>query len=137
MDQGTISLPVLSGYFPSTAVYREPRIVQKDMLAFVAKHGSALIEAPTGCGKTAVEYAVAQAMRATSNGTVFIITPNKTILEQISVEFPDLPIALGRNEHPCLYYNGMNRATPEMVEILRLDKNNPRADAIPCSLLQG
>ncbi|MDO8510472.1 MAG: helicase C-terminal domain-containing protein [bacterium] len=134
-DTQRISLPVLLNNFPSTAVYRDPRRVQTDMLEFVAKHGSSLIEAPTGSGKTAVEYAIAHAAK-NKFGTTFIITPNKTILDQIRTEFPDLWYALGRNEHPCLYYvENKKTLTPITVEGLRLDPENPRADEIPCSFL--
>ncbi len=136
MGGRTISLPVLMKHFPSTAVYREPRTVQTDMLGHVAKHGSALIEAPTGSGKTAVEYAIGMAMRSESDGSVFLITPNKTILDQIRLEFKDLPVALGRNEHPCLYYQADKNPDSAALEELRMDSENPRADQIPCSFLQ-
>ncbi len=136
MGQKTISLPVLKTHFPSTAVYREPRVVQNDMLEFYAEHGSAIIEAPTGTGKTAVEFAIANYMRTQTDGTVFIITPTKTILDQIRIEFPDLPVALGRNEHPCLYYRNEPRVSSETLETLVDDPENPRADQIPCSFLQ-
>jgi Rad3-related DNA helicase len=100
------------------------------MLEFVAREigkakvaGSAvttlLVESGTGSGKTAIEYAIPKAVESCGGKTLFLITPNKTLVDQIKQEFPDLKVALGRNEHPCLYY-----------------EDEFRADEIPCSFLQ-
>ena len=130
-----ISLPVLMDSFPRTAHYRAPRKAQESILQFVSQHSSALIQGPTGVGKSAVEYAVAQAAAKEFDGTSFIITPNKTILEQISQEFPDLRVALGRNEHPCLYYEDEEKIAPERLAVMKDDSAVPRAHEIPCSFL--
>ncbi|HXK31523.1 MAG TPA: DEAD/DEAH box helicase family protein, partial [Candidatus Paceibacterota bacterium] len=126
-----LSLPVLREHFPSTAHYRRPWKVQEEMLAFVAgeitkakvagdEALTTIIESGTGTGKTAVEYTLLRAAEAKGGKTLFLITPNKTLVDQIRKEFPGLKVALGRNEHPCLYY-------PD---------EELRADEIPCSLLQ-
>ena len=134
----SLSLETLLDHFPQTRVYRKPRQAQEDIFAFIAKQplNSALVEASTGIGKTAVEYAIAQAAVAEIGGTAFIVTPNKTIVDQIRKEFPNLKVALGRNEHPCLYYEeDKGHITSARVVHLTQLKENPRADAVPCSLL--
>ncbi|HZT35453.1 MAG TPA: DEAD/DEAH box helicase family protein, partial [Nitrososphaera sp.] len=76
------------------------------MLSAISENPQGLVaESPTGSGKTAVEYTVLAAARSQGPGPFFFIVPNKTLVEQISREFPDLRVALGRNEHPCLYYD--------------------------------
>src|SRR3989344_5431623 len=115
------SLPLLQACFPKNGEYRHgPRTIQENIMEFVSKNGSSIIEAPTGTGKTAVEYAVLRACQKQGYKHCFLITPNKTILTQIVNEgFEGVKIALGRNEHLCLYYD------------------EPRkADEIPCSYLQ-
>lgn len=125
-----LSLPVLMEHFPSTTKYRRPWKVQEEMLGFVASEvkkakangageTTLIIESGTGTGKTAVEYAILKAMESCGGKTLYLITPNKTLVNQIKQEFPDIKIALGRNEHPCLYY-------PD---------EELRADEIPCSML--
>lgn len=125
-----LSLPVLREHFPSTAKYRRPWKVQEDMLAFVASEAkkakannapvtTLILESGTGTGKTAVEYTILRALQALGGKSLYLVTPNKTLVDQIKQEFP-IKIALGRNEHPCLYY-------PE---------EELRADEIPCSLLR-
>lgn len=108
----------LEGAFPSN---KFPRmwVSQRQSLDHIAIHGSSLIESPTGTGKTAVEYAILNAVRAKGRGPLFLIVPNKALVGQIEQEFPSLTVALGRNEHPCLYYEG----------------EELKADEIPCSLL--
>lgn len=115
---------LLLAAFPTSSTRRAPWVSQTEMLKLVSEHGSITIESPTGSGKTAVEYAILNAASLRGKRPLFLITPNKTILQQISQEFPDLKIALGRNEHLCHYYDNK---LPE-------DKR-PRADEIPCSLL--
>ena len=87
-------------------------------MEFVAKNGSAIIESPTGSGKTAVEFAIAKAAESEGHKPVFLIVPNKTVLEQTASEFPGaFKVALGRNEHPCLYYHDdKDELTPKYVE---------------------
>jgi len=116
------SLPLLQACFPKNGEYRHgPRTIQENIMEFVSKNGSSIIEAPTGTGKTAVEYAVLRACQKQGYKHCFLITPNKTILTQIVNEgFEGVKIALGRNEHLCLYYD------------------EPRkADEIPCSMLKS
>lgn len=111
-----LSLPVLQGNFPRR--FSRPRDVQTEMLGFIARHGASIIEAPTGTGKTAVEAAILQAAQSKGGSPLFLLVPNKTILQQIAKEYPELRVALGRNEHECLYY-----------------EDSYQADEVPCSLL--
>lgn len=115
-----LGLEALESCFPVTGKYRNgPWKGQQQIMEFVAGHGSSTVESPTGTGKTAVEYAILEAARQKLSGSCFLITPNKTLVTQISQEFPGMKIALGRSEHECLYY-----------------EQPYRADEIPCSMLK-
>lgn len=94
-----------------------------------------IFESPTGSGKTAVEYTIAKAIEETQGGPVFIITPNKTLVQQISTLHPDVKVAYGRHEHPCLYYEIKEMLNPRYVSELYA-KPNLRADEIPCLTLK-
>lgn len=117
------SLPLLQACFPTVGEYRHgPRTIQGDIMAFVSENGSAIIEAPTGTGKTVVEYAILRACEKLGFQHCFLITPTKTILEQILKEgFEGVKVAFGRNEHKCLYYK---------------DEQH-KADEVPCSMLKS
>ncbi|MEK7621747.1 MAG: DEAD/DEAH box helicase [Patescibacteria group bacterium] len=133
-----LSLPVLQANFPRMGKYRSVWKEQEQSMAFVAENGSALVESPTGSGKTAIQYAITQAAQNEGRKPVFLIVPNKTILEQTANEFPGaFKIALGRNEHPCLYYHDdKEELTPSFVRDLYADPEAIRADEIPCSFLR-
>lgn len=116
-----LGLPVLQAHFPRGGKYRHgPWKSQEEILGFIAKNGASIIESPTGTGKTAVEYAILRAAQEREGGPLFLVTPNKTLVEQIHQEFPGLKVALGRNEHECLYY-----------------EESFRADEVPCSMLKN
>lgn len=115
-----LSLSELQTSFPTSGKYHNgPWKSQEEILDFVAKHSSCIVQSPTGTGKTAVEYAILKAAQNRGDRSLFLITPNKTIVEQISREFPDVKVALGRNEHLCLYY-----------------EQAYGADEVPCYLLE-
>ncbi len=101
------------------------RDVQADALEFIAsKKGRALLEIPTGEGKTAVGFTVARRYGLKSDGPVFYVTPTKAQVEQVVNMFPEGTVrALGRAEFPCLYYadRGADGVT---------------AEASPCYLLR-
>lgn len=78
-----------------------------------------ILELPTGSGKTAVGYTFLRALAKKGAAPLFYITPTKTLVEQVKQLHPDVSVAYGRNEHPCLYFPG----------------ENLQADEIPCSLL--
>lgn len=115
---------------------------QKQMLDILTqrlsagKRGVFIFEAPTGSGKTAVEYTIAKAIEETQGGPVFIITPTKTLVEQIAQLHPDVKVAYGRHEHPCLYYEPKDVLTPEYVQSLYSNPENLKADEIPCLTLR-
>lgn len=79
---------------------------------------SVLLEAPTGSGKTVIGYTFLRAILRDGGRMLFFIVPTKTLVEQVQSFFPDVIVAFGRNEHPCLFYQGQFRA-----------------DDVPCSLL--
>src|SRR4051812_25087017 len=127
-SNGRITFTSLASAFP-TDKYPVMRGNQRVALEFYAKYPQSILELPTGEGKTAIEYTILQAAARQKKNPLFLITPNKTILQQIHQEFPDLTVVLGRNEHPCFYY--------EDDEIVRFDmkvgETTYRADEIPCS----
>ncbi|OJI06453.1 hypothetical protein BK004_03495 [bacterium CG10_46_32] len=91
----------------------------------IAESGlTALIEAPTGSGKTATGYTFlsAIALRARKSpqfkGRLVYVAPNKALVGQVQNMHPDVKVALGRNEHTCSYYDGIHQA-----------------DEVPCSFL--
>jgi len=140
-----LSLPVLQANFPCGGKYRNgPWKKQETIMQFVANNGAGIIESPTGSGKTAVEYTILKAAQSEGRKTLFLITPNKTILEQIQKEFSDLKVALGRNEHQCLYYEGGFQADEVPCSMLkdcpyRVDQKTGRTtekDVEPCPYLQ-
>src|SRR3989344_874532 len=78
-------------------------------------------QSPVGTGKTALGYTFLKAKEKQGGTHLLYSTPNKTQVEQVKAMFPDVKIALGRNEHPCLY--------PGYAD------ESPKADDIPCSML--
>ena len=94
---------------------------QREALEQIARHGSMLLELPTGSGKTAVGMAVLRALAKRGDGPLFYIVPTKSLVGQVKEMFPEVVEAYGRNEYDCLYY--------EPDEFFK-------ADEIPCLLLQ-
>jgi len=80
--------------------------------------GVVVLQMPTGSGKTCIAYTFLEALERTGKRQLLYVVPNKTIVNQVKELHPDVAVAYGRNEHPCLYY-----------------EDKPRADEIPCSLL--
>ncbi len=138
-DRKHLDLQVLQACFPRTGKFTHgPWRGQDQMMEFMAQNGSCTIESPTGSGKTPVMYAAMGCARRQFGGTCILIEPNKTLVQQTAMEFPDLTVALGRSEHPCLYYLGSHGiALPEDAAELLDDERVPRADTVPCSLLRN
>lgn len=98
---GRLTEALIRKHFP----YEKFRNNQTIIIKFVAENEwCCLIEGPTGTGKTGVEYAVLKAAGSIGIRPLFFITPTKAILEGIARKFPDVTVALGRNEHPCYFY---------------------------------
>jgi Rad3-related DNA helicase len=113
----------LEGNFPFD---RHPVMRGAQKLAFSAinadrAHGetTTVLEAPVGSGKTDIGYTYLSALADKGATSLFYVVPNKTLVEQVLDQHPDVQVAYGRNEHPCLYY-------PD---------EKLQADEIPCSLL--
>lgn len=98
---------------------------QEESFAAIAKNNGVLtIEAPTGSGKTGTGYTFLKALqRRGEEGALLYITQNKYQVAQVKLFHPDVKIAYGRNEHPCLYYKKED-GSPKF-----------KADEIPCSFL--
>ncbi|MHA2063383.1 MAG: DEAD/DEAH box helicase family protein, partial [Candidatus Thorarchaeota archaeon] len=112
--------------FPSD-VHPEIWPNQREALEVIGReNGRALLELPTGSGKTAIAIAYLSALQRTGARTLFYIVPTKALVNQIRQFFPDdVRIAYGRNEHICLYYEDEDGEDGEFV----------RADEVPCSML--
>jgi Rad3-related DNA helicase len=141
-QQHRIPLQLLLDCFPGNEPYNgRPRKAQQDMLAHIAEHGSCLVEAATGSGKSGVAYAFLKAGQKLleskgETGPLYWVTPTKALVGQILDEFPndpDIKTALGRNDHVCLYYIENKEAiTSARIPLLLADPVVPRADEIPC-----
>ncbi len=115
-----LTLPLLQSNFSSALT---PRKNQEAMMAFLAQHGSAIIEAPPGEGKSEVEFAYLKAAESLGHQPCVLVVPTKTIAEQFKTMFPHAKVAMGRHDYQCLHplYEGR---TPL-----------PMADEIPCLML--
>lgn len=104
MAEGRIRLTVreLEKAFPTNAKIRSARPIQRDVMQAIAD-GASIIEAPTGTGKTALEFAVAQVLKAKAakGESVFVVFPTKALVEQACREHPDMIGVLGQNDHIC------------------------------------
>lgn len=94
-----VNVERLVAHFP----FREPRAIQQAAFETVAAsaHG-ALLELPTGEGKTAIGIAVLRAVEGP--GGRYYVTPTKVQAEQIARDYPGVDLVYGRGEYPCDYY---------------------------------
>lgn len=91
----------------------------------------ATLEIATGEGKTAMEVTIARTAKKHLK-TCFVVTPTKTVLEQIRQRFPDdFTIALGRGDFPCFYYE------QKKADLTHESKTKFKADEVPCSMLHS
>jgi Rad3-related DNA helicase len=120
----------LKSQFPTDGEFKDGmRPKQEVGLRFVGEKGSAILELPTGEGKTAMEVTIARTAKKHFK-SCFLVTPTKTVLEQIRQRFPnDFTIALGRGDFPCFFYE------PDKENLSALSKTKFKADQIPCSML--
>lgn len=127
--RGRLSEAHLITHFPYKEMGAESiRSGQQTMIEFIAKNPQAIIESPTGSGKSGVEYAILRACQSIGIGPRNIIVPTKTIAEQFKQIYPGLHVAFGRGENPCYYYNEeKHNLTPEIAKF--------KANEIPCSVL--
>ena len=121
----------LKSQFPKDSEFKDGmRPAQETGLRFVGEKGSCVLELPTGLGKTAMEVAIARAAKKHFK-SCFLVTPTKTVLEQIRQRFPDdFTVALGRNDFPCFFYERGKEG------LGRDSKTKFKADEIPCSMLR-
>ena len=121
----------LKSQFPKDGEFKDGmRPAKETGLRFVGEKGSCVLELPTGLGKTAMEVAIARAAKKHFK-SCFLVTPTKTVLEQIRQRFPDdFTVALGRNDFPCFFYERGKEG------LGRDSKTKFKADEIPCSMLR-
>lgn len=101
----------------------KPRKNQDLMMEFLAQHGSAIIEAPTGEGKSDVEVAYLKALGELGTQPCTLIVPTKTIAQQFSIMFPHAKVAMGRHDYECVH------------PLYEARTPLPMADEIPCLML--
>lgn len=102
--------------------YRDLRPNQRRSFEIIAgRNASCLLEEPVGSGKTLVGYSFLRALQEQGRYPLFYVTQTKAQVEQVHTLHPDLQVAYGRHEYPCLYYE------PD---------ESYKADEIPCLLLQ-
>ncbi|HEY4514775.1 MAG TPA: helicase C-terminal domain-containing protein [Candidatus Paceibacterota bacterium] len=118
---GKLTFKELEKSFP-WSVHRTMTGNQEEGLRFIAENdGRALLETPTGSGKTAIGLTFLRALATRNEGSHYYVVPTKALVGQVLEQYPgkDLVAAYGRNEHECLYY----------------EDEELQADQIPCTLL--
>lgn len=106
-------------HFPHKTV----REVQDGALNVLANSNGAILEVPTGEGKTAIGMTVLQTAAARGEGPNYYVTPTKTLVEQAKTKYPqDTTHIFGRSEYPCEYY-------------IQLDIEGVSAHDSPCYML--
>ena len=120
----------LKSQFPTDGEFKDGMRPKQELgLKYVGEKGSAILELPTGEGKTAIEVTIARTAKKHFK-RCFLVTPTKTVLEQIHQRFPDdFTIALGRSDFPCFYYE------KRKDDLTSESKTKFKADEIPCSML--
>jgi len=129
--QKHLSLQNLLASFPRES-FKDMRANQEAAFRAIAEHNSVTLEMPTGEGKTAIEYTILKAAESKKLEPLFLITPSKTVVEQMKQMFPDITIAYGRNEFPCGFYEkDKNKLTA------KTGKGDTKycADEVPCASL--
>ncbi len=103
-----------------------------------------VIEAPTGVGKSAVEYAALKAAAKHADGQpMFWIVPTKALVDQFKDDFPGLRIIYGSNEIPCMFAaegfdpETLHPTTQDGLEVLYHDPKATRRDDVPCTMLEA
>lgn len=122
----------LKSQFPTDGEFKDGMRPNQEMgLRHIGAHTSSTLEAATGEGKTAIEITIARTAKKHFK-TCFLVTPTKTVLEQIRQRFPgDFTVASGRSDFPCFFYEKRKEdLTPQ-------SKTKFRADEIPCSMLHS
>lgn len=132
-----LTMRALEGAFPTNAKIRGPRPIQQDVMQAIAD-GAVIIEAPTGTGKTALEFAVATLLKekAAKGESVFVIFPTKALVEQACREHPDMIGVLGQNDHICPW--ALSQFTDDEAALatdmnlpILYDADTPRVNDIP------
>lgn len=99
-------------------VHKVPRPNQLKVMEIFPKDDAHMVQGPTGTGKTGLGYSFLKT-HCGDTGNGFYLCPGKTLVDQVVVKYPEIMPMYGRNEYPCLYYEG-----------------DYKADEVPCSLLK-
>lgn len=102
------------------AKYPHMREIQKKALEIIGKVKRAILELPTGVGKTVIGYVYLKALEKLGMKHLFYVTPTKALVEQVRTLHPDVKTVFGRNEYSCIYY-GNDKVTAEEAPCSLLD----------------
>lgn len=98
--------------------------VIRDVLASDKK--VTIVEAPPGTGKSIIGMSLAY---QTKGQSLYLCT-TKPLQFQLSHDFPDVPLLMGRSNYPCLLTDGTEAAFPELTcEDCALDGQEPKEGA--------
>jgi len=130
MQHHMLAWEELKSQFPTDGEFKDGMRPKQELgLKYVSEKGSCTLELPTGEGKTAMEVTIARTAKKHFK-SCFLVTPTKTVLEQIRQRFQDdFTIALGRGDFPCFYYEKRKE------NLTSESKTKFKADEIPCSML--
>lgn len=99
-------------------LHKKPRTNQAIVIPEMSENDALVLQAPTGSGKTALGYTFLET-NCGEDGNGFYVCPSKTLVDHVVQLYPEAMAMYGRNEYPCLYYDG-----------------EYKADEIPCSMLK-
>lgn len=118
-----------------------PNKSQREAFEKIARQASSLLlEAPTGTGKTAIGFTVLMALVKAGYSGLWYVVPNKALVDQVAALHPEVTRVYGRNEYPCLYFEGQDLSAddipclsiecPHRVDMETGETVDP--DATPC-----
>lgn len=119
-----------TAHFPYETIRREQRAALVEVASGWDKHKKfAVLELPTGVGKSAIGMAIARAV-ADDGGRVYIVTPQKILQDQYAREFGgDLAVLKGKSTYQCTNdnYPGKTCANAPCVHKMEIKKSCPAA----------
>jgi Rad3-related DNA helicase len=129
-------ITLIDDYFPLPD-YRQGQkeVIQRILEYFNSGSRFVLLEGPTGCGKSAIGYTLAQFAKNT-----YYLAPQKFLQDQITADFGENGRCLGghvpmidlkgRNAYPCVFYDMM--LEKELTAEKRVEYQNKQAKHFGC-----